>query len=126
MSAAIFGLFEMDPEAVWGPWRSMNPSLLNGLLVVGSMALVTGLALLWAIFLRKRRRRRHAHHHSHRHTSASIESPETPAADSSPAPPPKHRKWRRSHRRHRSRNPTRAETGGLPPVRSEGPAEPQT
>ena len=37
-----------------------------------------------------------------------------------------HFPWQRRHRRHqhRPRNPTLAETGGLPPVRKEGPSPP--
>ena len=39
------------------------------------------------------------------------------------APPEKRRRRRRSHHRHRPRNPTLAETGGLPPIRPEDPPE---
>ena len=70
-------------------------------------------------------RRRHSHHHSHQHSSAPAEAAEAPDEARRRSPPQKRRKRRRSRRRHRPRNPTLAETGGLPPVRPEGPPEPQ-
>jgi hypothetical protein len=36
---------------------------------------------------------------------------------------PHRRKWRRRRRDHRPRNPTLAETGGLPPIRQPRPPE---
>jgi hypothetical protein len=83
------------------------------------------LALTWAVFLRKRRRRRHEHHHAPHHSSTPAEVAETPAKEDAPAPPEKRRHRRHSRHRHRPRNPTLAETGGLPPIRPEGPSDVQ-
>jgi FtsZ-interacting cell division protein ZipA len=78
------------------------------LIVIGAVTAISLVVLGWVVFFRKPgRRHHHLHHHHHR--------PELPnSSDSEPR-----RKWRR-RRRHdsRPRNPTLAETGGLPPARS--------
>jgi len=124
MRARPFFLFDDDINAILASWRFLDPASRGALIVFGSIGLVTLLALFWALFLRKRHHRRHSHHHSHRHSS--------PPAESLPAPDPadafgstdRHRHSRRFRRSRHSRNPTLAETGGLPPVREEGPSEP--
>jgi len=125
MSSLSCLLAQVQMEDVVAPWRSVNPSALGGLIVLGAIGLVTLLALAWAVFLRKRGRRRRSQHHAHRHSSAPAESLKTPNGEAPTASRQERRKWRRSRRRHRSRNPTLAQTGGLPPIRSEGPPEPQ-
>ena len=125
MSAILFSQIAVDVDKVLATYRFMDPSTLGGLLVFGAIGLVTLLALIWAIFLRKRRRRRHSHHHAHRHESPPTETPAAPNDEDATAPPQKRRKWRRSHRKHHQRNPTLAETGGLPPVRPDSPPETQ-
>ena len=77
------------------------------LIVIGAITAISLAALGWIVFFRKPG---HRHHHHHRH-----HRPEQPnSSESEPR-----RKWRR-RRRHdsRPRNPTLAETGGLPPARS--------
>jgi type VI protein secretion system component VasK len=125
MSAIAFFLADAETDDVLAAWRIMDPSTLGALLVFGAIGLVTLLALAWAAFLRKRGRRRRSHHHAHQHASAPAEAPEVLNDEGPAAAPPKRHKWRRSRRRHRARNPTLAETGGLPPVRPEGPPDPQ-
>lgn len=98
-----------SPTETLGGWRN-TPGMGQDLLTVVGMAMVLlGLLMFWARFLRRRKRqRRHSdavvadgqdenrqeQHHSHRH------------------------RHRRRRREHRGRNPTLAETGGLPPPRS--------
>ena len=124
MSSIPFFLADAETQEILASWRITNPASLEWILIFGAIGLVTLLALLWAVFLRKRRRRR-KHHHAHENSSRPAEVPEVAKAESVLSPPEKRRHRRRSGRRHRPRNPTLAETGGLPPVRPESPTEPQ-
>lgn len=88
----------------------------------GALLLVVVLALGWAVFIRKRNRRTPGFHHAHHGGRVGIDSSAalngaTPGGESG------HRRKRR-RRAHRPRNPTLAESGGLPPVREDPPAEP--
>jgi hypothetical protein len=81
--------------------------------------LVTALLLLWALFIRKR-----PDESSRRYRYRSYRDSTEPGANngSGAMAETETRKERRKRRRrkHRPRNPTLAETGGLPPVRTEG------
>jgi hypothetical protein len=103
--------------------RGVRPALREWLIILGAIGAVTLLLVLWAMFVRKKRRRRHSHYHEHHHAPKPTEVPLSQQGEDVPAPPEKHRRRRRSHHRHRPRNPTLAETGGLPPIRPEGPPE---
>ena len=106
-------------------WHWMGLTLRELLTVLGAVGLVTLPVILWAVYLRKgpgRRSHRHHHHHQSREVTTSSESPEDPDGDSSAEK--RYRRKRRRRRDHRPRNPTLAETGGLPPVRSERPPDP--
>lgn len=84
-------------------------------IIFGSLATVTVLSFLFAYVFRKRLLRRHRRHH-HRpvqNTAAAT------AAETGTKP-----KWRRLRRRHRTLNPTLAQTHGLPPLREEGTTPP--
>jgi ABC-type nickel/cobalt efflux system permease component RcnA len=107
----------MEPQSIIITWKKMEPGTREGLIIFAALVGVIGLVLLWAVFLRKPRRQHH--HHSHHHSRAEDGSD---TADSTSSP--KRRKWRRRRRDHRPRNPTLAETGGLPPLRSDGPPPP--
>jgi hypothetical protein len=111
-----FASLEMDE--VLAQWQRMSASTRECLIILAAIALITGATLIWAVFLRKTRRRQHGHHHS-------PESATEAAVDTSDEPVPgrRRRKWRRPRREHRPRNPTLAETGGLPPVRTGEPPE---
>ena len=126
MKRMPFFLADEDVDAVLASWRKADPGSREHMLIFGAIGLVTLLVMAWAVFLRKRRRRRRELHHSHSHSSRPAEVAKVPAAEDAAAPPEKRRHRRRSHRKHRSRNPTLAETGGLPPIREEDPPEPQT
>lgn len=81
------------------------------LLYLGAIVLVAGGVMIWAVVFRKtgQTRRRHRHHRSH---------PADADSESDAAP-------RRRRRREPRRNPTRAEVGGLPPLRDQaGPSSP--
>lgn len=94
------------------PAWSRVPGLTQDMLVVlGVGILLLIVLLIWALFLRKR-----PHSHSRHHRGTQIE--ESGESDSNRAR--HHRRHRRKRRRreHRMRNPTLAETGGLPPPRS--------
>ena len=124
MSALPILLADEETDAVFAAWRFTNPATREGIIIFGALGLVTLLVLIWAIYFRKRRRRRRSHHHSQQHSSGPAESPTAPAEDSAPPPPQSRHKRRRLRHRSRSRNPTLAETGGLPPLRPESPPEP--
>jgi type VI protein secretion system component VasK len=124
VSSIPFFLADAETQEILASWRITDPATLERLVIFGAMGLVTLLALLWAVFLRKRRRRR-KHHHPHQNSSKPAEVPEAAKDEDAPTRPEKRRHRRRSGRRHRPRNPTLAETGGLPPVRPESPPEPQ-
>ena len=115
-------LADAETDEIMSSWRFMDPSTRAGLIIFSAIGLVILLVLLWAVFLRKSRRR-HSRHHSHEHSSSPNEAPEAPNDEGDLSPPQKGRKARRTRRRHRSRNPTLAETGGLPPVRPEDSPE---
>ena len=111
------------PPDLSTPLRSMGGTTSGVWILLAALAGVTLLVFLWAAFLLKRRRHgwRHNSHHSSRngHNHAPVHTSE-------PVPAENHsrRKRRRRRRAHRPRNPTLAETGGLPPIRSERPPEP--
>jgi hypothetical protein len=73
-----------------------------------AVGIIIALILIWAVFIRKRRDDR----------DRSYKYPKSSAASDDQ----KHSGRRRKRRRSRPLNPTRAETGGLPPPRQEIPA----
>jgi hypothetical protein len=125
MSSFPVLLADEETDAVFKAWRLANPGTREAVLIFGAIGFVTVLALIWAIFLRKRRRRRRSHHHSH-HQSSEQPAPVPAAVEEVPPLPPEnpHGRRRRRHRK-RSLNPTLAQTGGLPPIRQESPPEPR-
>jgi hypothetical protein len=80
-------------------------------LLFGACGAVTLLLLAWAIFIRKRPVER-LRRFSYSSDPASKDNPGASTATSQGR--------RRRRRRRRSRNPSLAETGGLPPIRTEG------
>ena len=124
MNTTPFFLADAELDTILRSWKVLTPDTRGGLIVFSSIFLVTLVVLGWAVFLRKKRRRRE-HHHSHRHSSGSAEVSETSEDEDSPSSSKKRRRRRRSGRQHRPRNPTLAETGGLPPIRPPDPSDPQ-
>jgi hypothetical protein len=125
MSPILFAQEAVDINNLLGPMRRSDPATRERILIFGAIGLVTLLVVLWAIFLRRRRRRRREHHHSHHQSSPPAEVVEALTGQDAAARPYKRRRRRRSSHSLRPRNPTLAQTGGLPPVRPEGPPEPQ-
>jgi hypothetical protein len=108
-------------------WHWMGLTLKEMLMLFGALALVTVLLVLWAVYVRKApRRHSHRHHHHHHHSPEEVNnsSNAVPDGDSEANDEKQYRRKRRRRREHRPRNPTLAETGGLPPVRSERPSDP--
>jgi hypothetical protein len=114
-------LSQVNVDEVNVPWQSPSGATREFLLVLGAFVLVTAVLLVWARYFRKRRRH-HSHHHHHHHHSSSEQSVASGTDMSASAQEP--HKRRRRRREHRPRNPTLAETGGLPPLRSDPPSEP--
>jgi hypothetical protein len=96
-----------------GNWSQVNTTTREYIALFGSVTVLAVLALVWAAFFRKRKRR---HPLQHRAPNGWGMNPpnENPiiVVKSSRS----HRKRRREHR---PRNPTLAETGGMPPLRPE-------
>ncbi len=130
MSPIPFFLAAAETEHGVSPWHLLDPGTLEWLLIFGAVAVITLLAMLWAAFFRKEHRRGHSHrrHHSRHQSSERVETEASQTSPDTPSSPEKHSRSRRSRRRrhhhHYARNPTLAETGGLPPVRSEDPPAP--
>ncbi len=100
------------------PWYKLEAGTREKLSLVAAFGLLTLLLLVWALFIRKTPGRRSRHDYRSAPASARSRSGESRGATAQP------RKWRRRRRRdHRPRNPTLAETGGLPPIRTQGPPE---
>jgi hypothetical protein len=119
MSSWHFLLAQLEVKDLPSSWKTADPARSDYLIVFGAALLVALLILLWAVFLRKPHRKHRARHPS-QHSSP-------PMSASSHVEPsllalPKRRRGRR-HRDRRPRNPTLAQTGGLPPIRTGGPPE---
>ena len=104
-------------------WQGLSDSARNGLIIFGALILVVGLSIVWVVFIRKPKRRhnknsRHSSHGRPRHSSEVREADGESSGQ-------RRRKWRRPRREHRPRNPTLAETGGLPPPRTPDPSDSQ-
>ena len=94
----------------------MPPAGLEALSLFGALILVAAVSTMGIIFLRKRRRARSSrHHHSRQVAKTGSFEPEKQRFPSSS------QGKRRRRRQHRSRNPTLAEIGGLPPLRQVDP-----
>ncbi|MBU6399142.1 MAG: hypothetical protein KGS61_02390 [Verrucomicrobia bacterium] len=122
------GLGPSGPSVSLGRGTGLIAQELTWIIVAGLGLMI--LLFLWAKYLRRSGR---PHHHSHHHHRSSA-APTAPAAtrngtqsDEDDGPDARHHRHRRRRRRreHRGRNPTLAETGGLPPLRpSEPPSSP--
>ena len=118
---------QVKVEDVLAQWRSIGPGARDALIILAAFLVVTGAVMVWAVFLRKPSRRHSHHHHHHHHHHSEERTPNSGAEAESEElhHGSRRRKWRRPRREHRPRNPTLAETGGLPPIRDPGPSERQ-
>lgn len=121
----LFALFLLQGSVTYSDSSWLTPGLREWLIVMGALLFVSLIAAIWLAITVNRRRhhhRHHSHHHSHHHSSDHSASPESNDEESGSGEQGKHRhsrhkRRRRRHREERPRNPTLAETGGLPPVR---------
>lgn len=113
---------DVIPEA----YRWMGLTVKELLMVLGAVSVVTLCIFIWAAYFRKRPRQ-HSHrrdHHHHRSQDKKQSEDLPTSVESEQDPERRYRRKRRRRREHRPRNPTLAETGGLPPLRTERPADP--
>ena len=102
----------------------MGPVMRERLAIIGALVFVVLLVVGWIVFIRKRSRlvvRGSGHRHHHRHHSSLGKKAVKGMAEIKELV---QESDRRRRRRHRPRNPTLAETGGLPPRREEGEPPP--
>ena len=115
----LFRLF--DPEAPLSLFGPAGPTMRERIALIGAILLV-GMAAMTALLVRKQLKHRRSHRHEHRRrrpfqrTAAGVAELKKMIPEK-----PRHRR-----REHRPRNPTLAETGGLPPLRSDVRGEPSS
>jgi hypothetical protein len=118
-------------DEAWAQWGKMTDGMRQTLILLGALgAVAIGVwIVVWVFFFRTPRRHhhrhRHGHHHGGHHERESSPGPAGEAAATDGEDEPSHGRRKRRHRRreHRPLNPTLAETGGLPPVRTGDPPE---
>jgi FtsZ-interacting cell division protein ZipA len=113
------------PDVIPAGRHWLGFSLKELMILLGAVAIVSLILVVWAAFVRKTPRR-HSHHHHHdysaREENNELRSEETGSAEGEEGR--RYRRKRRRRREHRPRNPTLAETGGLPPLRADQPQDP--
>ncbi|MGO8675267.1 MAG: hypothetical protein ACLQVX_05295 [Limisphaerales bacterium] len=136
MNRFLIAMAEVTPEDLPAGKGWAAGAHLDILVVVGALGLIVLLVLIWAVAIRKPHRRHHHHdhrdhHHHHHHRDHQESDPSTvnPVAgfdeQEGDGETPGEPRRRHRHRDHRPRNPTLAETGGLPPIRGgKPPGEP--
>lgn len=124
----VFALFaKIDMQVQGQPIGKGTGLVLSDLFLIVAIALALFIVLvLWAKYLRnqKTRRRRSGGEKVYRDSNdAGAEEEDEPEEQRASADSRRRYKYRYRRRSHRSRNPTLAETGGLPPSRPEGTAQ---
>ena len=115
--AQLEGLNPLDPTA---PVTRTTGLVFQNLLVIVATGLALGLGLLvWARHYVKNRKR---HHHNRKAVSQSLPAASDPADEEVSHHHGRRRRKRR--REHRPRNPTLAETGGMPTTKTEPSSNP--
>ncbi|MFM1944234.1 MAG: hypothetical protein RI897_3216 [Verrucomicrobiota bacterium] len=120
-------VFVMLQQAVPGVGKSGRMLLRDLGLIAGAGLALTLVLIIWAVgYVQKGKRRRKHHHHRSRPEimrnteEAAEEAAHSEGEEVEEGAEHRHRHRRRRKRRdHRRRNPSLAETGGLPPVREE-------
>ena len=115
MSHLLFAIFDQDPDNFALPLGSMSPQARERLLILGAIAVVVLCVLCWAAFFR--RRPRHKRGHIKRDRYSWRKSLVDGLGELKRVFAQRERERKRI--RHRPRNPTRAEVGGLPQSRAE-------
>ena len=113
----LFNLFEADgPITGVGP---MSQAMKERLIIVGTLLFIS-LALLGWAWISRKNRRRSARREERRRRRSMFQGARKGVAELKELV----RDHKRKRRHHRPRNPTLAETGGLPPPRRDGPPPP--
>lgn len=147
----VFFLTAIEVEPSVPKHSLLDFSSPEGLFVFGAVGLVViALVIGTYFYVSRRNERKHHRRHRHRHThdEGQTRRERSRPADADDEPPEvdarsgaedgdeevetsepgesssRRRKRRRRRREHRPRNPTLAETGGLPPIRTEAPPGP--
>jgi Flp pilus assembly protein TadB len=103
----------------------MTPVVRDRVVIFGALGVMTVLILFGAVMLRRKGRHSRSHRHSRHHSREGAKSSAGQSAEGgAESGQRKRRKWRRQRREHRPLNPTLAQTGGLPPIRSSEPPQP--
>ena len=102
--------------------QSSNGGLPEFLIIIG-VALILALILFLVVYLKKKGRRNRTLERAPRSIYRDAEEGKS-SRDSSSGRTKVRKKRRRTHPDNLPRNPTLGETGGLPPLRPEDPAEP--
>jgi hypothetical protein len=111
-------------EDVLKEWGGLSDTTRDVLIVLVALGVVSAGIWITVWFFGKPRRRHHRHRHHHGYqASPEPARDQVEAKDESEQSHRHRRKWRKKRRDHRPLNPTLAETGGLPPVRTGGPPE---
>lgn len=95
----------------------MPPEAVDVLIVLGAMVGVALIVFICILIFRKDEGKRHHHHHHHHHHRRESYREQFRKTTSGIKELIQQRRHR-SHREHRPLNPTLAQTGGLPPIRS--------
>ena len=100
-----------------GPGPMTRSVMRDSLIVVGAAVGVAILLFVWAVYFRKPRKHTPGRNVAESRSSGKAELVKTEVVEGSSGR--RKSRYRRRRREHRSRNPTLAETGGLPPERPE-------
>ena len=112
MSTSRFAFFSGHLAPLLGTSLAVR-ALIEYLIIGGAVLLVTGAVMVWVLIFRRSRRRRRIYRRHHRSSTDSSAVEKSGVNKTAGAPPAR----RRHQRSPRPRNPTLAETGGLPPLR---------
>jgi FtsZ-interacting cell division protein ZipA len=115
MKFLFFAQFSQDPDEFALQLTRMSPQTRERMLILGAIAVVILLVLCWAAFFRKRPRHKRGHIKRDRHSIRKGFADGWTELKRVFA----QRDRQRKRTRHRPRNPTRAEVGGLPESRDE-------
>lgn len=114
----------LPTDVIPGAWHWMGLTFKELMMVLGSMTAVTLLLIIWAVYFRKKPSQ-HSHHYHYPAPNPATRATGSNGDEGEGSGERRYRRKRRRRRReHRPRNPTLAETGGLPPLRSEQPPDP--
>ena len=109
----LAGVFDTYPTPEGGGTGSV---MREGLILLGALLVVIATLLVWA-YLSRRKRRRAARREERRRRRHSLERDASKGVTETNQLGEERHGSRRRH--HRPRNPTLAETGGLPPIRAD-------